>query len=163
MRAISLTDTKLSGRFAMKLISCHDGKLHALEAGDDGLAGPADGVFRTGLPALDALPPGGAFARGAVHELLAAPADGRPLFLAALMARGAAGIDTEKGTRGEKVKAGIGGQGSDGARIPPAPLPPCSPARAGALPTRAIIWSDPRGEIYPPALAALGIPLERLF
>ena len=43
----------------MKLISCHDGKLHALEAGEDGLAGPADNAFRTGLPALDALPPGG--------------------------------------------------------------------------------------------------------
>lgn len=27
---------------------------------------------------------------------------------------------------------------------------------------RAIIWSDPRNELYPPALAAMGIPLHRL-
>ena len=110
----------------MKLISCHDGKLHALEAGDDGLGASSapDRSFVTGLPALDALPPGGAFARGAVHELLAASADGQPLFFAAVLARGA------------------GHSAND------------SPA---------IIWSDPAGELYPPALADLGIPLERLF
>lgn len=31
------------------------------------------------------------------------------------------------------------------------------------LPHGAIIWCDPAGEIYPPALAAFGIPLQRMF
>src|SRR5688500_3538255 len=133
----------------MKLISCHDGKLHALEEG--ALAGPRARTFRTGLPALDALPPGGAFARGAVHELLADPADGQPLFLAAVLARGAGG--------GERRDKGTGGQGdketkersaacsSSGPLVPLSPCPPVSSA---------IVWSDPLGELYPPALAALG-------
>ena len=79
----------------MRLISCHDGKLLTLDAelpgavrGATGCAISAAGPgFVTGLPALDALPPGGAFARGAVHELLCDPAHGMPLFLAMLLAR----------------------------------------------------------------------------
>jgi protein ImuA len=124
----------------MKLISCHDGKLHALETGGLRAAGP--GAFRTGLAALDALSPGGAFARGAVHELLTAPSDGKPLFLAALLARG----------------AGEGGKVND----PPLTLSPPHLVAPSSFPSP-IIWSDPHGELYPPALAALGIPLERLF
>ena len=112
----------------MRLISCHGGKLLTLDAdapgagagGTDGAAGgPAGCGFVTGLPALDALPPAGAFARGAVHEILCDPADGTPLFLAMLLARPASGA--------------------------------------------AIIWCDPKGTLYPPALAAHGIELERLF
>lgn len=110
----------------MKLISCHDGKLHALDAGAPALrASPGGRAFVTGLPALDALAPGGAFARGAVHELLWALADGQPLFLATLLARASCGTDT--------------------------------------LGTGSIIWCDPEGELYPPALAAHGISLDRLF
>src|SRR6186713_2710186 len=76
----------------MQLISCHNGKIHAI--GEDALraASPA-GTFRSGLAALDELAPGGAFARGAVHELLRAPEHGRPLFLAALLARAAMGVE----------------------------------------------------------------------
>jgi protein ImuA len=116
----------------MKLISCHDGKLHALESGA-ARAGPwaaaaSDAkVFRTGLAALDALPPGGALARGAVHELLTGPADATPMFLAAWLAR----------------RAWVGDDSS-------------------AKESRAVVWCDPRHELYPPAVAALGIPLERL-
>jgi protein ImuA len=110
----------------MKLISCHDGKLHALDAGSSRIARQAHAdegrhTFRTGLDAFDALPPGGALARGAVHELLHAPGKAVPMFPAAWLARCAA---------------------------------------AGQ---NAIIWSDPTHELYPPALAALGIPLERVF
>jgi protein ImuA len=79
--------------------------------------------FRTGLPVLDVLPPGGAFARGAVHEVLSEPSQARPSYFALLLAKSAA-------------------QSSPGG---------------------AVVWSDPRGELYPPALAAAGLPLERLF
>jgi protein ImuA len=106
----------------MKLISCHDGKLHALDASRVARRHPDDGrnAFRTGLDAFDALPPGGTFARGAVHELLHAPGHPAPMFPTAWLAKCAAGQN-------------------------------------------AVIWSDPAHELYPPALAALGIPLERVF
>jgi len=71
----------------------------------------------TALP-RDALAPGGALRRGAVHEILSEPSDGTPLFFAMLLAR-------------------------------------CGNA--------AVVWCDPRRRLYPPALAAHGIPLERLF
>ena len=81
----------------MRLISCHDGKLLTLDADAPGagVGGGASAVanddrgFVTGLAALDALPPGGAFAGGAVHELLCDAAHGTPLFLAMLLARAA--------------------------------------------------------------------------
>ena len=107
----------------MQLISCHGGKLLTLSApGEDGAALPArkqDGLV-TGLPALDALAPGGALSRGVVHELLTDPTESTPLFFAMVLAR-------------------------------------CVTESA------AIVWCDPRRELYPPALAAQGIALERLF
>src|SRR3954471_7439947 len=88
----------------MQLISCHNGKIHAI--GEDALraAAPA-GAFRSGLAALDELAPGGAFARGAVHELLAAPEHGRPLFLAALLARAAMGVRVGSGMSGPPMSS----------------------------------------------------------
>src|SRR5690242_1901061 len=71
----------------MQLISCHDGRLLTLDAAR--LATARGGTFRTGLHALDALAPGGAFARGAVHELLSEPSQGTPSFLAMLLAKNA--------------------------------------------------------------------------
>ena len=106
----------------MQLISCHDGRLLTLEASS--LQACRGRSFRTGLQAFDALAPGGAFACGAVHELLSKPSDGNPLLLAAILARSAAGEATGRG---------------------------------------AIIWSDPAGELYPPALASHGIPFDRLY
>jgi hypothetical protein len=107
----------------MKLISCHNGKLHALDAARVVRRHAVDdrSAFRTGLEAFDALPPGGALARGAVHELLHAPGHATPMFPAAWL-------------------AGCAAAGQN-----------------------AVIWSDPAHELYPPALAALGIPLERVF
>jgi hypothetical protein len=141
----------------MKLISCHDGKLHALDAGRVARRHAVDdrSAFRTGLEAFDALPPGGALARGAVHELLHAPGHPAPMFPTAWLARCAAASSEEQGSRG------AGEQGRSRSRVrSPAPPPPSSPAffQAGA-----VIWSDPAHELYPPALAALGIPLERVF
>jgi hypothetical protein len=95
----------------MQLISCHNGKIHAL--GEDGLrsATPA-GTFRSGLAALDDLLPGGAFARGAVHELLSAPEHGRPLFLAALLAKAAMGV-TGKEVAGCELRVASEEEGGD--------------------------------------------------
>jgi len=116
----------------MKLITCQGGRLLTLSEmlGDvDASSGAGRHVisaapnvlsFITGLPALDALAPGGAFRRGAVHEILSDPEEGTPLFFAMVLARATHG--------------------------------------AGAL-----VWCDPGHEIYPPALAAQGIDLDRLF
>jgi protein ImuA len=107
----------------MRLISCHDGRLLTLNAEASGDLAPSVArgqSFTTGLPALDALPPGEAFARGVVHEILAESGHGTPLFLAMLLAQRSARDAT-------------------------------------------LIWCDAKGTIYPPALAAHGIPLERLF
>src|SRR5688572_4435326 len=104
----------------MKLISCHDGKLLTLDATHPSRS--AAKTFRTQLDALDELAPGGAFARGAVHELLSKPADAQPTFFAGMLA-----------------------------------------LHASAGRNRAVVWCDPRNEFYPPAVAAMGIPLDRLF
>lgn len=101
----------------MRLISCHNGKLqHLAEAG---LKLSPERTFRTGLPHIDQLA-GGSLARGAVHELLAAPDHGQPFFLATILARAASAS---------------------------------SP----------LIWSDPRNELYPPALIELGVDLRSVF
>lgn len=99
----------------MQLISCHEGRLLTLD--DARLRRGAGRSFSTGLEALDALAPDGAFSRGAVHELLSHPKHGKPFFVATMLAR-------------------------------------C------ALP---LIWSDPHHELYPPALAHHGIPLEQVY
>ena len=126
----------------MKLITCHGGKLLTLGemAGDGGPCAAADvPSFRTGLAALDALAPGGALRRGAVHEILAEPSDGKPLVFAALLARSSCGAGEEP------------------------VVPDENHGRFARATCRAIVWSDPGHGIYPPALAAQGIDLERLF
>ena len=67
--AASLTARKIT---TLEGLRGADGKLHALNANEQS---PALVVksFRTGLAALDELPPGGAFARGAVHEAACKP------------------------------------------------------------------------------------------
>lgn len=132
----------------MQLISCHDGKLLTLDADALGVRGASSAVadkgraFETGLGALDALSPGAAFARGAVHEILSDPAEGTPLFLAMLLARTC--------SKGPSPVSGNHDHGR-GAR---------ATASEGS---GAVVWCDPRGELYPPALAAHAIPLEQLF
>jgi protein ImuA len=109
----------------MKLISCYGGKLHGLDASGVVAADARgqrkrDAVFRTRLDAIDSLAPGGALARGAVHELITTSSvETKPMMFAAWLAR-------------------------------------CSGDAA-------VVWSDPDRELYPPAIAALGIPLKRLY
>lgn len=116
----------------MQLISCHDGRLLTLEG--TRLSACAGEGFRTGLEPLDALAPGGTFARGAVHEILCDPSHGTPLFVASILAKSASEFS------------------------PPGALP------ADNAPgfEHPLIWSDPYRTIYPPALALHGIPLTRL-
>jgi hypothetical protein len=147
----------------MQLLSCHDGKLIKVDSADLGGHAP-DRSFVTGLSAFDGLLAGGAWGRGVVHEILWEGETARPLFVAAFLARAAATPDPAgslqrpclskdedphpnplpQGTIAFARKAVIGacGRGSGGGRI---------------------VWSDPRGEVYPPALATIGIPLDRLF
>jgi protein ImuA len=101
----------------MQLISAHQGRLLTLDAAR--LQNASGRSFRTGLDALDALAPGGAFACAAVHELLSHNAKSKPLFVATLLARSTTG--------------------------------------------GAIIWSDPDHTLFPPALVAHGVSLDRLY
>lgn len=98
----------------MKFVTAHRGVLHVDAVDVSKRERPG---FVTGLSTLDALAPGGMFARGVIHELLH---DGEaPLLVAVLLARSAA---------------------------------------AGGW----VVWSDPNMELYPPALAAMGLAPDRL-
>ena len=126
----------------MQFISCHDGKLQTLETA--GLKASAQRSFITGLDALDALVQQQRFARGAVHELLFERSHGQPKFIAAVIAQAAACMSEAVGS--EAVKQ-------------PFPL-----HRFTASPLHVpIVWSDPRGEVYPPALAAMGLDLSKVY
>ena len=134
----------------MRLISCHDGRLLTLDAqapGDFATSVTGGQSFTTGLPALDALPSGGAFARGVVHEILAESGHGTPLFPTMVLARAVIGVE---GGAWRVESKGLASALSPSTLHPP----PSTPST---------IWCDAKGTIYPPALAAHGIPLERLF
>jgi protein ImuA len=73
----------------MQLICAHQGRLLTLDAAR--LQTASGRTFRTSLDALDALAPRGAFACGAVHELLSHNVKSKPLFVAALLARSTTG------------------------------------------------------------------------
>src|SRR5688572_3930385 len=128
----------------MQLISCHNGRLLASALAEETLS--RSKVFTTGLAAIDELLPHGGFARGAIHEVLADPKHGTPRFFALMLARCAAASTP----------------GQSGVRAAP-PRIPDAPTGANGAGSGAIVWCDPRGELYPPAVAALGIPLERLY
>ena len=135
----------------MKIITSHRGLLQTLSDRAD--AASAKRTFMTGLPALDALPPGGSFARGAVHEALSDPRHGPPpRSFALLLARSA--------LRPEAVppKPGLR-YAEDPGRRPTRPDPDDDDDDDAA---GLVVWSDPRGDLYAPAVAAGGVPLDRL-
>src|SRR5688500_15155144 len=156
----------------MQFISCHNGKLQTLTTA--GLNVSPTKAFVTGLGALDELAPRGTFARGAVHELLFDANDGQPRFVAAMLARAAASSSSlplpywgegrgEGGAR--ELSIGAVSQTSP-VRLPRSPLTlTLSPVgeREPELESASIVWADPRHEIYPPALAALGFDLTKLY
>src|SRR5688572_753879 len=127
----------------MQLISCHNGRLLASALAEETLSGPK--VFTTGLRAIDELLPHNGFARGAVHEVRADPKHGTPRFFALLLAKSAASAACGFADG----RAAVCETASGGAA-----------ARAGS---GTIVWCDPRGELYPPAVATMGIPLDRLY
>jgi protein ImuA len=86
------------------------------------------------------------FRRGVVHEILSEPSDGTPLFFAMLLARASCG--TGEPPVSSPVSPSVSWDENHG-RV----------ARA----TGGIVWSDPGRALYPPALAAQGIDLDRLF
>jgi len=129
----------------MRFISCHDGKLQSLATA--GLKASPDRAFVTGLAAWDAIAPQRMFARGAVHELLFDAGAGEPRFVAAVMARGAA----ESKDEGGRMKDETEDSSFSSFILHPSSL------------NSPVVWSDPRGEVYPPALAALGFDLTKTF
>jgi hypothetical protein len=144
---------------AMRFISCHDGKLQTLDeaAGAAGLAGlkisPARS-FTTGLEALDALAPQKSFARGAVHELLFDRSHGQPKFVAAVIAQAASSLSLNircsmLDVRCSSFQTDEHRTSNIEHRILNEMLP--------------IIWCDPRGELYPPALSSLGFDLAKVY
>jgi hypothetical protein len=174
----------------MRFISCHDGKLQTLETA--GLKTSPDRAFATGLPAWDELSPQRMLARGAVHELLFDATAGVPVFVASALAQSAAvssdfgaGLCESGSSRSDErfrsreghataSRPGLAESGSqkrglivDGNVIrlhEPPSLPDAPPVIFGQrIQDMPVIWSDPRGEIYPPALAALGFDLTRTY
>jgi hypothetical protein len=134
----------------MKVLTCHNGQLHAArsEFGSD-TPGVSRRSFVTGFDALDSIAPNGSFARGVVHELLSIASHPSPFFIALFLAKSAM-IQPQMNAdeRGLKQKINL---------------------RSSALICGshslhgAIVWCDPQGKLYPPAVAAMGVPLDRLF
>src|SRR5687768_6356937 len=143
--------------YAMRLISCHNGQLLTIDTADSCAATASPNSllpskikhFSTTLPAVDALLPTAGLARGAVHELLWIPkttndgaaTDFKPFFFAACLAQAA----TNRSTGAPPVKKKKTKTHHEQSANTP------------------IVWSDPHNQFYPPALSALGIPLDRLF
>jgi hypothetical protein len=146
----------------MKIISAHNGLLQTL-AGKE-LRADCGRSFQTGIDLLDGLAPSAQWACGAIHELLTEPSHGMPRFVATMIARGA----TRGATRGENEDPSF----SRGAR-PALDVDRGTTSRAGQAPRLnekaqsrtsqgVVIWSDPHRELYPPALATLGVDLNNL-
>src|SRR4051794_34712748 len=147
----------------MQLLSCHNGRLHAatVTPRDGAGAGLSVGAksrgFATGFQALDELLPNRAFARGTVHELLALPQHPFPLFIALLVARSAL-IQSQQMLQPQINTEEHGWKSaSDSSDLCSSVFICGSHQFSGS-----IAWCDPHGTLYPPAVAAMGVPLERL-
>ena len=156
----------------MRLISCHDGKLLTLDS--ELPATSARQGFATGLKPLDNLLPGGLFAGGAVHELLNEPREPQALTFAMLLARRSTGAPPVNPCHPERSEgSGRHSQSSQmlrcaqhdmsGLSINPLPSTLGSTSLTAGNPPPSLIICDPAGEIYPPAIAAMGIPLDRVY
>ncbi len=125
----------------MQFITSHRGRLQHL--GLSQLKAGQGNAFATRLPELDQLAPLGGFARGAVHELLCESSHHQAFSVALLLAQAASTSDDPLSTNPTTLKL-------------PAPTP-------NLQITSPIVWCDPTHQLYPPALAAAGVPLNRLF
>ena len=156
----------------MKVLTCHNGQLHAAQS--EFGADTNQRAFVTGFDALDQIAPRGAFARGAVHELLAIPSHPSPFFVALFIAR-ATLLKTDlaqrhRGTEKEFLNHRFRrlhrfeNSNSESVKSVQSVVSssPCLCASV-AKSSGAIVWCDPQGKLYPPAIAAMGVPLDRLF
>ena len=119
----------------MRFVSSHDGQLQYLGQGESPKRG--GGVFSTGLEAIDRLVPGG-LARGAIHEVLVPPGQTMAMSFALVLARSAAGGSASGEACGQGGGEALGG-------------------------CHAMVWCDPDQRLYPPAIAAAGVPLDRFY
>ena len=129
----------------MRLVSAHAGRLITVEApSDDGTSRP-NGLFSaTGLPVWDALLPPTGLARGVMHEVLYRPGHPIPAFFALLLARMTRAGEPE--TRNPKPET----------RFHPAAFALDSDFRF-PISSFPLVWLDPDGTLYPPAVFAAGI------
>jgi hypothetical protein len=147
----------------MQLLSCHNGRLHAatVTPRDGAGAGLSVGAksrgFATGFQALDELLPNRAFARGTVHELLALPQHPFPLFIALLVARSAL-LQSQCLPQNKAAETTTDDTDSTDFFFPSVK----SVSSVVENLCGSIAWCDPHGTLYPPAVAAMGVPLERL-
>jgi hypothetical protein len=149
----------------MQLLTSHNGRLHAATvASFDGSGVPAlsSGArgFVTGFSSLDDLLPNRAFARGAVHELLALPQHPFPLFVALLLARSAllpSQYSPQRTTQDRTTDFTTTDFFFQSVKSVQSVVQNSFSQLCGS-----IAWCDPRGTLYPPAVAAMGVPLERL-
>ena len=128
----------------MRLITCHGGRLQAMLS--EGLGGKPGGDFFDGVAGDRCAASGGWAGRGAVHEILGEPGGAAPLFFAVLLARAAVRVER-----------------SDVEETPTLTLPRSTRGGEKSVCHRAIVWCDPGGSVYAPALAAAGIDLERVY
>ena len=138
----------------MKLLTCHNGQLHAARSEFASIDANRCSSFVTGFASLDELLPNGAFARGAVHELLSIPSHPSPFFVALFIARAA--MEGRKKNDVHKCSRMNTNEFNSNS---------CSFVSIRGQQTLhgAIVWCDPQGKLYPPAVAAMGVPLDRLF
>ncbi len=94
------------------------------------------GRFLTGVGEWDLAAPGGGFMRGAVHELLYSGGGGK---------RGLGG-----GWGGPWLLAAVLARGA------------CGGVAGGKVAGGKVVWSDPLGELFAPAVVGMGVGLERL-
>ncbi|MBC8105339.1 MAG: hypothetical protein H7Z14_02020, partial [Anaerolineae bacterium] len=138
----------------MKLLTCHNGQLHAAHSELGSGAGAGQRSFVTGFSALDELLPNGAFARGAVHELLAIPSHPSPFFVALFIAR-ASSLKTDSPQRHIGTeKEFLNHRFHRLHRFENAISESVKSVQSVVSASGAIVWCDPQGKLYPPAVAA---------
>ena len=146
----------------MKLISCQNGRILTSLKSEQTFAA-SDKIIPTGLGALDEVAPEGGFEQGAIHEILSSPQHGAARTFALTLSRLCHFSGTASGPLSLRERAGVR-EFSDleclSHRTPPHPnpLPEGEGTNAGAL-----VWCDDTSDLYPPAIALSGIPLNRLY
>lgn len=127
----------------MHWVSCHSGKLLTSATKEESSHG-----FRLRLPAWDEIAPEKGLARKAIHELLHEPTEPAPLFVSLVLAKLAV---QENGRRYTQMNAD---------NYPRLSAFICGDSPAVSAP---IVICDPERQVYPPAIASMGIPLNQVF